>query len=267
MLWNGRSGHAWVEAQTALDAMFLPFESLLVEPVRARSAQQVLDVGCGTGSTTLAVGRWLGAQGRCTGIDISQPMIAAARTRAERQDASTRFICADAQSYPFDPAMFDMIISRFGVMFFSQPVAAFANLRRAARDGAALHVIAWRSPGENAFMTTAERTAAPLLQLPDRQPGAPRQFAFADRDHVAAILEQSGWTGIDMQPIDVDCTLPESELIGYFTRLGPVGLALQDVNEQRRTHLIKTVRAAFDPYVEGDHVRYTAACWKVSAHA
>jgi ubiquinone/menaquinone biosynthesis C-methylase UbiE len=267
-LWNGRAGRTWVDMQEVLDRLFKPFEDLLVEAVRAGSGHRVLDVGCGTGSTTLAVARRLDAQGRCLGVDISDPMIAAAQARAQREDTPARFIRADVQRHAFEPASFDTVISRFGVMFFEDPVQAFANLRRAASNDARLHVIAWRSAAENPFMTTAERAAAPLLpNLPARRPGAPGQFAFADQDRVSAILEESGWTGVDIQPIDVDCTLPEKDLLGYLTRLGPVGLILQEADEKTRTQVIATVRAAFDPFVHGTEVRFTAACWTVSARA
>ena len=148
------------------------------------SAQRVLDVGCGTGSTTLAVARRLGANGAAVGIDISEPMIAARagarRARRARRRASS---APTRRRHAFEPASFDMIVSRFGVMFFDDSVRAFANLRRAASDGAELHVIAWRSAAENPFMTTAERAAAPLLpDMPARRPDAPGQFAFADRE-------------------------------------------------------------------------------------
>jgi len=267
-LWNGRAGHAWVEAQEVIDQVLKPFEDLLVEVVRAGSGQRVLDVGCGTGSTTLAVARLLGATGHCVGVDISDPLIAAARARAEREGTPASFIRADAQIHPFEPASFDVIMSRFGVMFFDHPVLAFANLRRAARDDAALRFIVWRSAAENPFMTTAEHAAAPLLpNMPARQPGAPGQFSFADRHRFAAILEESGWAGIDIRPIDVECTLPEKELVGYFTRLGPVGLVLQEADERTRAQVIDTVRPAFDPYVHGTEVRFAAACWMVSARA
>lgn len=267
-LWNGRAGRAWVDAQQVLDRMFKPFEDRLAEAVRAAAAHRVLDVGCGTGSTTLAVARLLGAEGRCTGIDISEPMIAAAQTRAEREGTPARFVRADAQTHAFEPASFDMVISRFGVMFFDDPASAFANLRRAARDGAELRFVAWRSAAENPFMTTAERAAAPLLpNLPARRPDAPGQFAFADRQRVRAILEEGGWGEIDIRPIDVPCALPEKELVGYLTRLGPVGLVLQEADERTRTRIVETVRAAFDPYVHGDEVRFTAACWMVGARA
>jgi SAM-dependent methyltransferase len=267
-LWNGVAGRAWVEAQELLDQLFKPFERLLVEAVSATSVTRVLDVGCGTGSTTLAVARLLGANGRSTGIDISDPMIAAARARAEQASTPASFIRANAQTHAFEPASFDMIISRFGVMFFDDSVRAFANLRRAARDDAGLRFIAWRSAVENPFMTTAERAAAPLLpNLPARRPDAPGQFAFADPRHVHRILEESGWAGIDIRPIDVACTLPEQELVRNVSRLGPLGRILHETDEQTRKEVLEAVRAAFDPYVHGAEVRFTAACWMVSARA
>ena len=265
-LWNGSAGRAWVDEQEVLDAVLAPFEALLVEAVGAAPARRVLDVGCGTGSTPLAVARHLGAGARCTGVDVSEPMIALARTRAEREGAPVRFVCADAQRHAFEPASFDTIVSRFGVMFFDDPVQAFANLRRAASDDARLRVIAWRSAAENPFMTTAERAAAPLLaKLPPRRPDAPGQFSFADRDRVASILEQSSWADVDIRPVDVACTLPEKDLVGYFTRLGPVGLVLKDADAPTRARVIETVRAAFDPFVHGSEVRFAAACWMVGA--
>jgi SAM-dependent methyltransferase len=270
-LWNGVSGCAWVDAQETLDQMYNPFEEMLVEAVSLRASPKgldVLDVGCGTGGTTVAVARWLGTRGRATGIDISDPMIAAARARAEREHVAAHFICANAQEHAFEPASADMIISRFGVMFFDDPVRAFANLRRAATDEAELRVIVWRSMGENPFMTTAERAAAPLLpNLPPRRPDAPGQFAFADAARVSTILEQSGWGGIDIQPIDVACTFPEQEMVPYLTRFGPVGMVLKDADDQTRPRVIETARAAFDPFVHGAEVRFTAACWMVGARS
>lgn len=267
-LWNGPAGRAWVEAQEVLDPMFKPFEDLLVEAVSAESGGRVLDVGCGTGSTTLAVARRLGARSRCLGIDISEPMIAAARARAEREGTPASFLRANAQLHAFEPASFDLILSRFGVMFFDDSVRAFANLRRAARHAAELRFVAWRSAAENPFMTTAERAAAPLLpNLSARRPEAPGQFAFADRHRLSSILEESGWAEIDIRPIDVACTLPEKELVRYLSQLGPVGLRLQEADDRTRTQVIETVRAAFEPYVHGAEVRFTAACWRVSARA
>lgn len=267
-LWNGPSGHAWVESQELLDQLFTPFEDLLVSAVAASGASRVVDVGCGTGATTLAVARRLGSRGRCTGIDISEPMLAVARTRAEFEGIRAAFIQADAQSYPFETASVDLIVSRFGVMFFDDPIEAFANLRRATAGTGGLRFIAWRGAADNPFMTTAERAAAPLLpDLPPRRPDGPGQFAFANAGRVNRILGDSGWTAIDIQPIDVDCTMPAQALVHYLTRLGPVGSLLQAADDATRARVLDAVRPAFDPYVHGDEVRFTAACWSVGARA
>lgn len=267
-LWNGQAGQAWVETQAVLDALFQPFEDLLVDTALARPRGRVLDVGCGTGSTTLALARRLGAAVRCTGVDISEPMIAAARARAEREGAPVHFLRGNAQTQAFEPASFDLIVSRFGVMFFDDSVRAFANLRAAASPGAELRCIAWRGPAENPFMTTAERAAAPLLpQLPARQPDAPGQFAFADPQRVRRILEDSGWAGIEIQPLDLGCRLPEPDLVPYFSRLGPLGRVLPELDAPTRSRVVETVRAAFEPYVHGAEVRFDAACWMLSAWA
>jgi SAM-dependent methyltransferase len=267
-LWKSIGGQGWVEAQAALDQMYKPFEDLLVEAVSARSSSRVLDVGCGTGSTTLAFARLLGAEGRSVGIDISDPMIAAARVRAGHERIAATFICANAEDYAFEPAGFDTIVSRFGVMFFADSVRAFANLRRAAAASAGLRFIAWRSAAENPFMTTAERAAAALLpDLPPRRPDAPGQFAFANGQRVRTILGDSGWADIDIRPIDVRCTFGEKDLLLYLTRIGPVSRVLREVDDRTRARVIETVRGAFDPYVQGTEVRFTAACWMVSARA
>jgi ubiquinone/menaquinone biosynthesis C-methylase UbiE len=267
-LWNGLAGRAWIEMQGLLERVFKPFEELLVEAVSRAPGSRALDVGCGTGGTTLAIARLLGEKGRSVGIDISDAMIAAAQSRSKRESTPASFICADAQRYAFERASFDRIISRFGVMFFDDPVRAFVNLRRAAANNAVLRFIAWRSAAENPFMTTAERAAAPLLpNLSARQLDAPGQFAFASDRWVYTILEESGWGEIDVRPIDIACTLPEKELIPYLTRLGPVGRILQEADHRTRAQVIETVRPAFDPYIAGADVRFTAACWMVSAQA
>jgi SAM-dependent methyltransferase len=263
--WNGPAGNAWVDLQELLDEMFRPFEELLVDAVAAEHAGSVLDVGCGTGGVTRAVAR---RAGHCVGVDISGPMIETARAHAEREGVPASFIQADAQEYAFEPGAFDAVVSRFGVMFFSDPVRAFGNVRSTVRDGAALRCVVWRGPEENPFMTTAERAAAPFLpDLPARRPDQPGQFAFADPERVRRILAESGWAGIDIQPVDVVCALPEKDLVTYFTRLGPLGMVLPGADERTRAEIVEAVRPAFDPFVRGTEVRYTAACWMVSARA
>jgi SAM-dependent methyltransferase len=267
-LWNGVGGCSWADEQPLLDQLLAPFEELLVREVAALSPRRVLDVGCGAGATTLAVAHLLAEGGHATGIDISTPLVELARRRAERDGVPATFLHGDAQEHAFDDASFDMVISRFGIMFFAEPVRAFANLRRAAADGAALRCLAWRSAAENPFMTAAERAAAPLVpDLAPRQPQGPGQFAFADAGHVARILAASGWGAIDIQPLDVPCTMPERDLLRYVTRLGPLGRALPAMAESTRGQVMATVRAAFEPYVDGEVVRVMAACWLIAARA
>jgi SAM-dependent methyltransferase len=265
-MWNGPSGRAWVELQELLDGLFAPIERLLADAVAEAAPATLLDVGCGTGATTLAYARRLGEAAACTGADLSAPMLALARERAAREGLAVEFVEADAQRHAFPPGRFELFVSRFGVMFFDDSVRAFANLRRAARADSQLRCIVWRSPEENPFMTTAERAAAPLLpSVPPRVPDAPGQFGFANAQRVRRILEESGWVEIDIQPIDVECTMPASELTRYAARFGPLGRVLDEADERTRDRVVKTVRTAFEPFVHGTEVRYNAACWMLSA--
>jgi SAM-dependent methyltransferase len=267
-VWTGGGGRGWVELQDLIDRLFQGIDDLLVGAISPETGGRALDIGCGTGGTTVAVARRLGANGSVTGIDVSDSMIEAARARAERARVAASFVVADAQSYAFERASFDVLVSRFGVMFFDDPVEAFSNLRRAARNGAVLRCVVWRSAEENPFMTTAERAAAPLLpDLPVRRPNEPGQFGFADPDRVRAILEESGWAQIDLRAVDVPCAMAESSLAHYLTQLGPVGRALMQSNDELRAKVVAAVRPAFDVYVRDAEVRFTAACWLLEARA
>lgn len=263
-IWNGIAGQNWVEAQVLLDSMFKRFEDIIVTDCLEQGARHVLDVGCGTGATTLAVADRLREAGGCTGIDISDPMIELARKRSVQSGSGADFICADAEDHPLGVARYDRIVSRFGVMFFRDPVRAFANLRRASAAGAQLAVIAWRDPAENPFMTAAEAAVRPLL--PEALAAALQptgQFAFADENHVRGILRDSGWSGVTMTPLDVACSLPENELETWLTRLGPLGRLLPELDAVHRAAVIEAARSAYAPYIAGGVVRFTAACWAI----
>jgi len=244
--WKGASGNAWVELQAVTDQLMAG----LVPPLVEGLSGSVLDVGCGTGVTTVAAAR---TADRVVGTDISEAMIEAARQR----DPSLEFVVADAETHGFEH--FDWVISRFGVMFFPDPVAAFANLRRA---GDKLRCIVWRGGDENPFMTTAERAAAPLIEIPPRDPHA-GQFAFADPGRVRKILEQAGWDGVALDPLEVECTMPKAVLETYVSRLGLVAIALQDADEATKQRVVEAVLPAFEPFIDGDMVRFDAACWIV----
>jgi SAM-dependent methyltransferase len=269
--WNGSSGSAWVEMQDVLDRVLAPFEILLSKEASPGEGGRVLDIGCGSGATTIAMARRLGPTGLCVGVDISEPLLRLAKERAIAEKlGAVEFVLADAQTYDFEPEGFDSVMSRFGVMFFDDPEAAFINIRSAARYDAKLAFVAWRSPAENPFMTTAARAAAPLLPnllIPDAD--APGQFGFADGGRVRQILNASGWKNIDVRPIDIAGNMAEQDLLAHVTKLGPVGIALReaDVDEATRARVASVLRAAFEPYIRNGTARFTMACWLMSARA
>lgn len=262
--WNGPRGRSWVENRTLLDDVMRPLETTLVDAVTAAGGRRVLDVGCGTGSTTVAIARQVEA---CVGVDLSEPMIAAARARAAEEKSTATFLRADAQEHEFAPGEFDTVVSRFGIMFFPDAVAAFANLHRAVRPGGALRCLVWRGPADNPFMTVTETAAGPLVpNLPVNPPEAPGRFAFAEPGVVHRALDPS-WHDVALEPVDVECWMPEPELIGYFTKFGPLGLVYDELDPATRERAVAAVRAAYEPFVDGDRVRWAAACWLISARA
>jgi SAM-dependent methyltransferase len=267
-LWNGANGNAWVQAQQVLDQMFLPIEELLVAAVADSGASHTLDVGCGAGSTTLAIARLPGAQRRSVGIDLSQPLLELAKQRAEQAGSAAQFLHADVQRHDFAGAYFDAIVSRFGVMFFDDPLAAFANLRGAARAGARLCCVVWRSAEDNPFLTAAERAVASVLpDLPTRRQQGPGPFAFADAAQVRQLLLDSGWREPQLQPLDIACRFPEAELFHYLSHIGPVSTALPGLDVAKRAEVYALLGKAFQGYVDDGQVRFTAACWQLSALA
>ncbi|MBZ9697644.1 MULTISPECIES: class I SAM-dependent methyltransferase [unclassified Mesorhizobium] len=268
-LWNDASGKAWVEMQPILDEILAPFERLVVDAGYPGEGGNVLDIGCGAGATTLAMARRVGNNGRCVGLDISQPLVALATERTQAEEvANASFEVGDAQTYAFEPGRFDAVVSRFGIMFFDDPVAAFSNIRQAARRGGKLAFVAWRSPAENDFMTTAARAAAPFLPTaPAPDPDAPGQFAFADGAKVKRILEASGWSSIDVRQANLPCKIAEGDLMMYATRLGPLAAALREVDQATAEKIITVLPAAFAPFVKDGQARFNAACWLVTALA
>lgn len=264
-IWNGAAGRAWVEAQSVLDEMFSGIADHLTGQAVSLGARDVLDVGCGAGATTLQIAE---ATGRCTGVDVSAPLIEHARRRAGVSDAAARFILDDAQTHAFETGAFDLIVSRFGVMFFTDPKAAFANLRRAARAGGGMHLVAWRSARENAFLTLAERAAEHMLpELSRRKDGVIGPFAFADPEPVKRMLEEAGWQSVRFEPVDFQASFSADALELYMTRLGAVGQVFAALEPQLQQALIDCVRKAYEPYLWQGRIRFTAACWAISAVA
>jgi SAM-dependent methyltransferase len=265
-LWIGAMGQTWVEMARVTDQLFEPLTAPLLEAAGA-GASALLDVGCGAGFTTLALARELGPAAHIVGADISGPLLLAARDRSMAAGVPIDFVFGDAQTFDFGPATFDLIVSRLGVMFFADPVAAFANLRRAATDAARLRFVCWRDPAENPFMTLTARATKDLLDLPARIPNTPGPYGLADSERTRGILADAGWSEVEVRPFDATCAMPAEELMTFLTRIGPLREALAEADDERREAVLEAVRAAAEPYVKGDRVSFEAALWIVDAAA
>lgn len=254
------TANGWVALQGVIDEAFAAFVPVLVDELAPDT--RVLDVGCGTGATTIAAAARTGA---AVGVDIEPSMITAAR---ERGGENVEFHVADAASHTFAEAPFDAVISRFGVMFFPDPVAAFANLRGALREGGQARFAVWRTPDENPFMTAAAQAVAdfvPELQL--RGPDEPGQWGLADGDRALRLLEEAGWKDAAAATLEVECTMPADQVEPYVTSLGPVSQVLGELEDDRRQRAIAAAVQALNAFADGETIRYTAACWLLTATA
>lgn len=261
-----RAGQVWVEHQALLDRLLAPIARAVVDAAGPVNGQAVLDVGCGSGATTFEAAWRTGPAGRAMGVDISGALVELARRRAgEDGMEGVAFLLADAQTHAFDPE-FDAIVSRFGVMFFPDPVAAFANLRRALKPDGRLAFAAWRSPEENPLSLIPLNAAAPFLpEIPRFQKDAPGRFAFADPDRVRTILEASGWREVAIAPLDVSSPLSFDELMTMSLRVGPLNPILNAADETTRRQVSEAVAQALAPYDRDGAAEMTSACWLVTA--
>lgn len=267
-LWNGEGGRVWVEGRALLDHIYQPVVNAILAACPPQLGSRVLDVGCGAGAVTLAYAQRLDAESACVGIDISAPMIEAARARSEHEKVNASFILGDAQVYPFEDASFDLLVSRFGVMFFDDPVGAFINLRRAAKPNAKACFAVWRGPADNPFMREAELAAAPFLpEAPAPDPDAPGRFALSDRKKIEGILSNSGWSREDILHADIPCSFLLRDLDSMYTSFGAIGAAFRRLDKASQAQLIEKVRPVFSRHIVKDKVHFTAGCWIVLARA
>jgi SAM-dependent methyltransferase len=271
--WNtGEDGAHWVDNQARYEHMNAPFAAMILDAAGLRPGGDVLDVGCGCGGTTLAAAR-LTAPGQAVGLDLSGPMLARARTGAEAAGLRNAvFLQGDAQVYPLEPARFGTVLSRFGLMFFADPVAAFANIRSATRPAGRLVFVCWQPLTANQWLLVPGAALAGHVPLPGFGPGdGPGMFAFADPDRIRQILAAAGWRDVEITsehaPILVGGGGSIDDAV-EFLRTGSLGrtiLAGADAGTADRA--IASVRAALTPYTDADGVRLDAAVWLVQAVA
>lgn len=262
--WNDQTGRTWAALQAQLDRQIAPLGARAMDALGVAAGGRVLDVGSGCGDTSLALASRVGAAGAVLGLDLSAPMLEVARARG-RGMANLSFIQADAQTAQFE-VPFDAAFSRFGVMFFADPVAAFGNIRGALRPGGRLAFVCWRAMAENVWMTTPLNAALKHVPAPPPEdPEAPGPFAFARAERVQAILHAAGFRDVRIEPYDLPIGGFDLETaVGLAMRVGPLGRLLREVPEQRET-ITGAVRAALGEFMTPGGVMMASATWIVTA--
>lgn len=264
--WNESAGAAWVAGQAMLDAQLEQLGLTGIEALAPRAGETVIDIGCGCGATSLELARRVGPSGAVVGVDISEPMLGRARERADAAGlAQTTFVQADAQTHALPAA--DAAFSRFGVMFFEDPPAAFANVRKALGPTGRLVFVCWRAMAENPWITLPMAAAASLLPppAPPPQPGAPGPFAFADGEHVRGILRAAGFGDIKIEPHNQKMGWPDVDTaLQIALQAGPLGAILRD-NPSLIEPAAARVREAFSALSGPDGVQIDSATWVVTA--
>jgi ubiquinone/menaquinone biosynthesis C-methylase UbiE len=278
--WNGEVGQRWARNQDRMDRAFQPLTSALVERAAARQGESVIDVGCGCGDLSLALARRLGPDGRVLAVDVSRPMLEQGRSREQALGAGGRAKIdwqeADAAAWRFPVTAFDLLISRFGVMFFADPVAAFQNMRGSLRPGGRLTMLCWRPARDNAWVAIPRAAILQVVPAPEAMPpNAPGPFAFADAAYVGAILAQAGFTAVASVAIDANLDVSSNQggtdaaaledAVEFAVGFGPASALLRDVDEPTRERATAAVRDALRQHAGGARPSMGAACWLFTA--
>jgi ubiquinone/menaquinone biosynthesis C-methylase UbiE len=269
--WNGPGGQRWANRQQAQDILLGPVADILIDRASPRAGERIIDVGCGSGATTVAFAQKVGPSGHALGIDVSGPMLARARQSAPAQ-LPVDFVLADATIYPFDPASSDLLASRFGVMFFADPAASFTNMRKALRPSGRLAFACWREPRDNPWMMAPlQAVYEHVPKLPQQGPEDPGPFAFASEARVNRILSEAGFTGIAMEPCSLSLDIAiggglEAAVQGAL-EIGPANRALEGASSDVRAAATHSIREVLTPFVRGQAVTLAGSIWIVTARA
>ncbi len=261
--WNGAVGERWAAFQAVLDAALKDISDKVLAFAEAKPGERVLDIGCGCGTTTFALAKAVGPSGGVTGVDISRPMLAAARARG----AGVNFREADASTHLFHPTH-SLVFSRFGVMFFADPVSAFANIRKALSPHGRLAFVCWRSLAENAWAAVPVAAAKPLLPPQEpMDPHAPGPFAFADPARVQDILGRAGFRNVRVEALDSAMHMGATveAAADQALRIGPLARAATGLDDALRAQISEVVKGALAPFATAEGVAPPAACWLMGA--
>jgi ubiquinone/menaquinone biosynthesis C-methylase UbiE len=269
--WNGPGGQHWVDRQQMQDVVLAPVSEILIDRANAAAGERVIDVGCGCGDIAISLAKRVGATGHVVGVDISRPMLERARQIAPAS-LPVSFVLADATVYPFEPASFDLLVSRFGVMFFADPALSFANLHRALRPSGRLAFACWREARENPFfMAPLQAVYKHAPKLPQLGPEEPGPFSFASEQRVHRILRQAGFQGITMEACNLSLDIAVGRGLDVAVQstleIGPAARALAEQPPAVIAAATKSIREALLPFAKGEGILLPASIWIVTANA
>jgi SAM-dependent methyltransferase len=268
--WNGPGGQRWTARQEAQDALLAPVSEILIDRANIKAGERIVDIGCGCGATTIALAEKAGPSGHVLGVDISAPMLARARERAPKV-LPVEFLLADATVHQFKAASADLVISRFGVMFFADPVRAFLNIRTSLRSEGRLAFACWRELRENPWLFTPLQAAYEHTpKLPGVGPDDPDPFSFASRDRVERILSEAGFRRIRLEQCDLSLDLAAGQggldaAVQTAIEVGPASRALEGQPPEVLEAAEKSIRKALARFASGQSVALPASIWIVTA--
>jgi SAM-dependent methyltransferase len=265
--WNGAGGEKWLARHDRMEPQLAPLGVAAIEAAAPKTGERVLDVGCGTGSTSVRIADLVGGQGSVLGVDVSEPLIEAARRNAAGRP-NVQFLLGDASQHRLEGG-FDLLFSRFGVMFFADPVAAFIHLRAALKPRGRLAFVCWRPFKENDWAFLPFMAAVPHLPPIERPvPNAPGPFAFGDDQRVKKILQEAGFNDIAIKPLDRTMDLGNSvdDAATFASDTGPISRVLGTASPEQQQAAFGAIRQMLEKRAaEGKGLALSAACWIVTA--
>ncbi len=266
--WNGPIGQAWAKYQEKRDRDHAGITGPLMEWARVKPDETVLDIGCGSGTTTLMLAERVRPGGKVVGIDLSGPMLEVARRRADAVHSHAQFVQADVAEYGFEKHVFDLGFSQLGVMFFADPVAAFLNIRRALKKRARIAFACWRSPAEHLWASIPENAAKPFLPAaPAAEPNAPGRFSLRLPDRIKQVLGGAGFYAIEIEKLDARTfagATPE-EAAWSVIDSGPLQRNLANADDATRQRVREAVTERLSAEMGPDGIYLTSAAWLVRA--
>jgi ubiquinone/menaquinone biosynthesis C-methylase UbiE len=269
--WNSAQTRAWADEYDVIDRLFAGLTRVALDHAAPKLGERVIDIGCGSGTTVLELAARVGPTGYVLGADVSKPSVEKAQERiAAAGVQQAEITLCDVSTHTFPANSFDLVFSRFGVMFFADPVAAFANIHKAMKSDGRLAVAVFRTPQENKWATAALAAVRHLLP-PITPPGPedPGQFSWADAARVHRILETAGFQDISLTPHDPEMPLAgrggAAEAASFMSRVGPVVRAMSDASEQRRKEVRAALEAFFKIHEGPQGIVLPGAIWVVTA--